>query len=259
VFNVGLRAQSRAKKNTNSKWKLKLCGSVLSQNCGGHPQLVRNGITGPRLMSKPTVCEFRWAEIIILASFEKSSDDVIEAHPNAVEETGLVHTSLVIIRKLIQTLPKINGNGETWKQLTAKAEAERKVLSNYLEGKALLRLYSFIHRELQKTVQPENAEIHNEFREQRRPKRNPSDVQVLAKKSNNGITRNPPELPQVPMLNLFAALRTQVDLEENKENTSAGMDGEQLQTTSSQTGRPPPIMLTSATNLLLLQKILGEL
>jgi hypothetical protein len=57
------------------------------------------------------------------------------------------------------------------------------------------------------------------------------------------------------MRNFFAPLRTQIDLEENKENSTAGMDGEQQQATSSQAGRPAPIILTSATNLL--QKKLG--
>jgi hypothetical protein len=43
--------------------------------------------------------------------------------------------------------------GNNWKQLTEKAEVERKILYEHLDGKALftgvLRLYGAIHRELQ--------------------------------------------------------------------------------------------------------------
>jgi hypothetical protein len=60
-----------------------------------------------------------------MASFEKRRDDVVEEHPDAVEETGLVHTALMQNTKTNTDSPKLNGNGGTWKQLTAKAEAER--------------------------------------------------------------------------------------------------------------------------------------
>jgi hypothetical protein len=45
-----------------------------------------------------------------------------------------------------------------------------------------------------------------------------------------------------------------MDVKENKVESTADMDAKQQKATSSQAGRPPPIILTSATNLLHLQK-----
>jgi TRAP-type C4-dicarboxylate transport system substrate-binding protein len=72
-----------------------------------------------------------------------------------------------------------------WEDLIAKAEAEKVVLCKHLRGKALftamLRLYAALHRELRDTILPAPQKSSEEFREQRRHKRNPSDDQ--AKKS----------------------------------------------------------------------------
>jgi hypothetical protein len=48
---------------------------------------------------------------------------------------------------------------------------------------------------------------------------------------------------------VFAPLRTEMDLEGDKETTD-----EEKQGSTTEAGRPPPIILTSATNLLQLQK-----
>jgi hypothetical protein len=123
----------------------------------------------------------------------------------------------------------------------------------------VLRLYAAIHRELRNSVQPEDAERDAEFLEQRRRKWNPSSDQVQAKKSNTGNTANPGKLPQVPIRNFYAPLRTQMDVEVNKDDLTVDTDAQLQEATSSQAGRPPPIILTSATNLLQLQKKVGGL
>jgi hypothetical protein len=57
---------------------------------------------------------------------------------------------------------------------------------------------------------------------------------------------------ELPTRNIFAPLRTEMDLEGEKEAN----DGEQ-QGTTTQAGRPPPFIPTSATNLLQLHKHIG--
>jgi hypothetical protein len=129
------------------------------------------------------------------------------------------------------------------------------VLCKHLEGKArftaMLRLYAATHRKLRDRLQSEQEEPTEEFREQKRRKRNSSDEQpVVPKKTaiTSGSVRDPRIRPQVdlPTRNLYAPLRTEMDLE--VDNNS------EQQEPSNQAGRPPPIILTSATNLLQLQK-----
>jgi hypothetical protein len=144
-----------------------------------------------------------------------------------------------------------NGNGEAWKELTTKAETEKVVLCKHLEGNALitaiLRLYAATHREKVETLLQEvedASETKEEFHEQRRRKRNSSDGQATqAKKSSTGPS---PDAKAEPRLrNFYAPLRDTMDLE---------VTGGVQQEPSSQAGRAPPIILTSATNLLQLQK-----
>jgi hypothetical protein len=140
-----------------------------------------------------------------------------------------------------------------------KQKPQRTVLCKHIDGKALftgiLRLYAAIHREMNETLQSEQVESPMEFREQKRPKRNASDKQGSLT-SNTVVTgcgvRDSRIRPQagLPTRNFFAPLRTEMELEGTKEETN---DGERPGTTN-QAGRPPPIILTSATNLLQLQK-----
>jgi energy-converting hydrogenase A subunit M len=59
-----------------------------------------------------------------------------------------------------------------WKELIARAEAERTVLCKHLDGKALftatLHLYAAIHRDMRDSVLREQQELTEAFREQRR-------------------------------------------------------------------------------------------
>jgi hypothetical protein len=62
------------------------------------------------------------------------------------------------------------------------------VLCKHLDGKALftamLRLYAALHRELRDSILPAQQKSTEEFREQRRRKRNPSDEQAKKSKTN---------------------------------------------------------------------------
>jgi hypothetical protein len=67
------------------------------------------------------------------------------------------------IGELIHISPPVNGNGSVWKELVAKAETERIVICEHIEGKALftgiLRLCAAIHREMNETFQSEQVEL----------------------------------------------------------------------------------------------------
>jgi hypothetical protein len=105
------------------------------------------------------------------------------------------------------------------------------------------------------TNQPEPA-TNDEFREQRRRKRNSSDGQVkTAKKAHPPTTSaNDPRLrrqQEVPTRNFFAPLRSS-QMETGEE--IAIEHSENQQAASSQMGRPPPIVQTSEVNLIALQR-----
>jgi hypothetical protein len=69
----------------------------------------------------------------------------ITNNPDATEEINFVRTELVQMGELIQTSLLQNGNGVTWKRLVDKAENEKNLLSNHLDGKTqftgMMRLY----------------------------------------------------------------------------------------------------------------------
>jgi hypothetical protein len=76
-------------------------------------------------MAVPTACETRWTNI--LASFERHRDAIIAGHPDAKEETGLVHVALKTIVQLVRASPSVNENVVVWMKLSDKAEAEKRV------------------------------------------------------------------------------------------------------------------------------------
>jgi hypothetical protein len=161
--------------------------------------------------------------------------------------------------------PPANGDGVVWKDLVAKAEAERVVLCKHLDGKALftamLRLYAALHRELRDTILPARQTSTEEFREQRRRKRNPSNEQ--AKKSKTTPTpgtkaSKPQPQGEVATKNFFAPLRT-ADMDVERIPEEGETDESAREAPTSKAGRPPPIILTSALNLIQLQRNVREI
>lgn len=145
----------------------------------------------------------------------------------------------------------MNGNGTGWKDITAKAEAERSVLCKHLEGKALftaiLHLYASTHSELRGSLQPDNQQNNEEFREQRRRKRNPSDEHATTPKKPVPAATSAPK--ETATRNFFAPLRTTMDTD-----SSVTVTNSQEEEVPGKTCRPPPIILTSTVNLIHLQK-----
>jgi hypothetical protein len=128
-----------------------------------------------------------------------------------------------------------------WKQLADKAEDDREVMSSYLDGKALLtgvlRLYAAVHRHMHETLQQDETASKDEFREQRRRKRNPSDDKIQIKRKN--VTQDPKALPQVAVRNFFAPLRTQMETEDNNGEMSTGTEKPNRSQQTRQVGRLP--------------------
>jgi hypothetical protein len=77
-------------------------------------------------MTEPTVCETRWDKII--SSFKKNHEELLEGHPDCSEELALLKSCPHTRGQLIHISPPINGKGAMWKELIARAEAERAVL-----------------------------------------------------------------------------------------------------------------------------------
>jgi hypothetical protein len=218
-------------------------------------------------MAEPTASETHWDRII--SSFQSNQKQLLEGHPECSEELELLSTCLHTIKQLIHISRPVNGNGAVWKELITRRETERAVLCKHLDGKALftamLRLYAALHRELHDSVLPAEQKSTEEFREQKRRKRNPSEDK--AKKSRTSVptpeSRDPRLRPkgEVPTKNFFAPLRTAEMYVENKlaEGTSEKPNSETQQPSSSKAGRPPPIELTTATNLMQLQKRIRDI
>jgi hypothetical protein len=171
-------------------------------------------------MAEPTACETRWAKII--ASFEGKHTELLQAHPDCSEDLALLGTGIHSIGQLTHISPPANGNSVLWKDLVARAEAERVVLCKHLDGKALftamLRLYAALHKELRDSTLPAQQSSSEEFREQRRRKRNPSDEPAKKSKTSTPTpgTKDSKPRPQgeVATKNFFAPLRTaEMDVE----------------------------------------------
>jgi hypothetical protein len=93
------------------------------------------------------------------------------------------------------------------------------------------------------SLQPEQAESTEKFREQRRRKRNPSDEQATLRKKTavKGNSVRDPRIrlqAETPTRNFFAPLRTEMELGDSKEESN-----NREQEPTNQAGRPPPIIL----------------
>jgi hypothetical protein len=204
----------------------------------------------------------------------------IQKHPDAGGAMEKVHGVLKDIASLAGCTPTAVGESEKWKEIITKEAETRRNLYQVLQGKplysALHGVYSEVLADLKVVLQqsatkvqlqPNNeAAAQDEFREQRRRKRNPSEEAAKKQKTmpTTGI-KDPRPRPQqdVATRNYFAPLRTTEmecegsanEVADNPENP----EDEVQQRPASQTGRPPPIVLTSEENLIRLQKKLKSI
>jgi hypothetical protein len=127
-----------------------------------------------------------------------------------------------------------------------------------LGGKALftamLLMDAAIYRGMRDSIHL-GKQQNEDFRVQKRRKRIPSEEQPQNAKTN--IHKNPTVTSQgeVPTRNFFAPLRAEMDVKRTPvEETTDGPKQSSQQPSSSKQGRPAPIVLTSTTNLIQLQR-----
>jgi hypothetical protein len=180
---------------------------------------------------------------------------------------------------LARNTPDSVGDGEEWKQVICNIIEDKTNLCSLLQGKRLYcALYGMntvtlsdrtdvLQRGSFSTIPdgsiaaasvgpPRTEPSSDEFWEPRRRKRNNSsdgEVRSLKKPAQ-------PDPEKTPAIrNYFAPLRTaEMDIEDNSPAAEGSTPLEQ-QSTSPKKGRPPPIVLTSAANLISLQRNLKGL
>jgi hypothetical protein len=127
----------------------------------------------------------------------------------------------------------------------------------------MLLLYAATHREMDcllDITEDDPTEGSEEFHEQNRYKRNPSGRQAKRSKKTVTTATGPTDSRiqsqgEIPPRNFFALLRaTEMEFEHSIVEESTHKPDGAPQQASSKSGRLPPIMLTSTTNLMQLQR-----
>jgi hypothetical protein len=118
-------------------------------------------------------------------------------------------------------------------KLAHKAEAEKRVLCKHSKGKALYaglhHLYAEVHREMNETLLLKHATSNDEFREQKRRKRNASDSETKHIKQAAKQTTGAGDTPEILTRNFLAPLRSAgIELDQT-EDTNNQTEGEQQQ------------------------------
>jgi hypothetical protein len=201
-------------------------------------------------------------------SLQSEYKDLVQEHSEADSVIQEVDKVLGDIVSLTGCTPASVGESATFKEVIENAKQDRINLCNALKGKglfsALYDTYTITLNELKNVLQQsvkrsataaaENAPLDS-FREKGRGrKRNNTPDQEQSGKSNKKVN---PRVSAVPIKtspaihprNYYAPLRT-VEMDTEKEDG----EGQNSEVEKQQkTGRPPPIILTSATNLITLQ------
>jgi hypothetical protein len=204
---------------------------------------------------------------------------IVSKFPEADAVLNHVYDILGNIASLARSAPRETSSSIQWEIIVKNALEDRKNLCKALKGKnlfsALFGTYTVALNELKSIVQSTASEagsaagpsvvstdtegLGDGFREQRRRKRNPSGGSESHKKRTTAVVpdkgsalTNPQKVANKAELtkNYYAPLRTvQMDATECEEESSL----QEQQQPPIKAGRPPPIVLTAATNLMQLQ------
>jgi hypothetical protein len=229
-------------------------------------------------MAGAQVTEYEQYWLHEVNSLHSEYKDIVAKYPDAAPVMGKVHKVLCDIVSIAGCTPTNVGRGAEWKHIVESAEQDRSQLCDSLKGKllfsALYGTYTVTLSNLksvlqtsanqkQKTATKETPKASDDgFREQRGRKRNSSsntdtDNQRKDRKKAEITTvwKTVQSVKKVPTTrNYFAPLRTpQMEAEESEPPT------EEQQTSPVVSGRPPPIVLTSAINLIQLQNNLKSI
>jgi hypothetical protein len=168
------------------------------------------------------------------------------------------------IEKMARYTPASVGESEQWSSIVSTEEENLKNFCKFLNGNKLFNAlhgtYTVALHELKAVLKastpagqfktPKSAATQEDgFKEVRRRKRhNTNESAPTSKKAAFSAVDTPPK--EVATRNFFAPLRTS-DMDTDSTNTEATP---REAATPAKPGRPPPMVLTSAVNLILLQK-----
>jgi hypothetical protein len=214
-------------------------------------------------------------------SLQSEYKDIISKYPDADEVLREVYKVLGDIVSLAGCTPANIGTCTEWSRIVDSAKESRIGLCKCLKGKnlfsALYDTYSVTLGDLKSVLQgsaskPNSCKAtaagqvameapEDGFREQRRRKRNNSEELRQSSNKKAALQAAKTYVPRAVAAtrNYFAPLRTtEMDTAENDAEGEHAAE-EQQQAPSLVAGRPPPIVLTSDANLILLQKQLKGL
>jgi hypothetical protein len=228
--------------------------------------------------SETTAHERHWLQEV--KSLQASYRGIVAQYPDADDVLQQVYRVLGDLVSLAGCTPKSVGESDVWVRTVDAAKRDKLSLSKILKGKsfysAVYGTYSVTLNELKAILQgsakkstsqqaegipaanspPVEAKDEG-FREQRRRKRRSSSEDETTRQ--RGPKKTAPQVErqtQKAERNFFAPLRTEeMEAEEKAED---GQDSEEQQQRSAGSGRPPPIVLTSAVNLIQMQKTLKD-
>jgi hypothetical protein len=195
-----------------------------------------------------------------LESLRREYVETMKEHPSADAVMKRLHGVLIDISRLAGCTPASVGGSPQWTAIVKTAMETKKNLHHLLQGKQLYSALNGVYTEvlhelkgvLQSSVAPREAEntasvpvpeitpSNEEFREQRRRKRNSSDGQATKPKkpSAPSTSAHDPRLrrQEVPTRNFFAPLRTS-QMETGEEVVEDPSESQQ-QAAPRQVGRP---------------------
>jgi hypothetical protein len=200
-----------------------------------------------------------WADKRV--SLEGEYKTLVGKFPDDDTQYRQLYSTLCAIEDVAGYAPAVLGESAEWTAVVSDAEENRANYCTALSGKTLLRAmygtYSVTLTELKSILKvyksTEKPTQDEDFQEVRRRKRhNTSEAAPTSKKAVPTATSDPATTPpkQITTRNFFAPLHAA-----NMDTDTAGSEASTSTATAPRkTGRPPPIILTSAVNFIQLQK-----
>jgi hypothetical protein len=203
-------------------------------------------------------------------SIKSEFQRLVGQHPDAEEQLKQLYKILCDIEDVAAYTPASVGESEQWSSIVNTVEENRANFCKALSWKtlysALYGTYTATLNELKGLLKTSTAaksgttgspRQHDGFQEVRRRKRH--NMQEAAKTSKKAAVQSTPQPEsnspkEIATRNFYAPLRTT-----EMDTDAANAEASPRETTTAIIGRPPPIILTSATNLLQFQKSIKDI
>jgi hypothetical protein len=182
-------------------------------------------------------------------SLNTKYNDLASTYPDAAPSIKQILKVLCDIEKLANCTPISVGESKEWADVISLAEDNREDYFEVLKGKtlfsALYGLYTVTLHDLKK-IKKDSTQQEDGFKKVHRRKRHCHEESTQAMKK----VALPESNVKVATRNFFAPLRTN-DMDTDFPDTESTTTEKAVEEKS---GRPPPIVLTSSSNLMQLQK-----